>query len=994
MTVSNSFCRWLLSLALAGAWQVGVAQTVSALRLDRLEAEIQRAEDIAAIKRLQRAYGYYLDKGLWEDLGDLFTDDAVANYPAGVYIGEPSIRRHLYMNVGGGEIGDIGLGDGRLYNHMNLQPVVHLDPGGETAKGRWRAFAMFGRYGGGAVWAEGVYEMGYVKQRGVWKIRTLDYHAGFGAPYETGWVDTGPRQSRARGALPHPADRERNMPCEGFPEACLAPFHYANPGTRAGGLVWPEEAGNAALSSRNRGDIDARAADLARRAALLRDTQAVENLQKVYGYYLDRALWQQVADLFSDDGTIELGLQGVYEGPARIREFLSTLGPEGLEDGWLNDHLQLQIIATVAADGMTAKVRSRELGMTGRFEGKAYWSEGVYENTFVKQDGNWKIRSVRLYPTFITDYDQGWAKDAQAPPGISSELPPDREATEVYEIYPQAHVPAFHYDNPVTGNPPVYPRAAGRPSRAAIRAATAPVPNPAPGRALQATELDALVAEAERQVARAKDYHELENLESAYGYYLDKNLWDDLADLFAANGSMELARRGIYKGQARVRGFLHAVFGRGGEGPVAGRLGNHVQMQPVIHIAPDGSSAHIRVRMMQQLNFGERASMGGSVYENVAVKEDGVWKFSTLHTFNTWTAGYDGGWAKSPGRFVPGPSESYPPDGPPTLEFTMFPAVYDIPFHYDNPVTGRRVASSADPKLKTSTDTGMPTAIAAELRNIGARIEAQQTAALYAPLQPQEPYAGTDVMRDLSYGPHERNVLDLFRAAGTAASARRPVVVFVHGGGFSRGSKHTPGSPFYDNVMLWAVAKGLVGVNINYRLAPEFTWPAGIEDLDALVAWLKANVARHGGDPERIFLWGHSAGAAHVADYIAAAALDGRDDGLAGAILTSGFYDLGDEVSVWAAYYGDDVSTYRERSSLPGLLATTTPLLVNDAELDPESFQLETRRLIRARAAAGRPVQHLHLLGHSHLSETYAVGTSDRTLSGPVHEFIQGLVAH
>ena len=57
-----------------------------------------------------------------------------------------------------------------------------------------------------------------------------------------------------------------------------------------------------------------------------------------------------------------------------------------------------------------------------------------------------------------------------------------------------------------------------------------------------------------RSVA-SKDFHELDNLESAYGYYLDKNLWNDLANLFADDGSMELAQRGIYIGRERVRGL-------------------------------------------------------------------------------------------------------------------------------------------------------------------------------------------------------------------------------------------------------------------------------------------------------------------------------------------------------------------------------------------------------------------------------------------------------
>ena len=99
-----------------------------------LEAQVTAAEDVSAIKRLQRTYGYYLDKGMWADLAEYYTDDAVTNYPAGVYIGKESIRKHLFMNVGGGQMGDIGLPDGRLYNHMNIQPVIHLDPGGRLRK--------------------------------------------------------------------------------------------------------------------------------------------------------------------------------------------------------------------------------------------------------------------------------------------------------------------------------------------------------------------------------------------------------------------------------------------------------------------------------------------------------------------------------------------------------------------------------------------------------------------------------------------------------------------------------------------------------------------------------------------------------------------------------------------------------------------------------------------------------------------------------------------
>ena len=995
-------CVTLFAAAAAAHAQSGDALDA---RLDALEAQVIAAEDISALKRLQREYGYYVDKGMWEDVADLYTDDAVANYPAGTYIGKDSIRKHLYMNVGGGAVGENGLPDNRIYNHMNIQPVVHLDPGGQTAKGRWRAFAMFGGFGGGATWAEGVYEMGYAKESGVWKIKTLDYHSGFGASYTTGWVPPEPRPAGAAGGrgprnLPHPADQARNEACGGFPAACVGPFHYTNPGVTNSGHVWTTV--SVPPTSGRRPAARDRVAALAERAQRLTDEQDIENLQKIYGYYLDRRMWDHVADLFADNGTIEMGLMGVYVGKPRVRELLNLLGPEGIKDGELNDHVQLQVVVDVAADGRSAKARSRELNMTGVFESHGEWSEGVYENTFVKENGVWKIKDLRYFPTFITDYDQGWAKDAKPVPTASTELPPDRPPTSAYAIYPKAHIPPYHYDNPVSGAAPRYPEARGRPSAAAIAAIRAPV-EVSGGRVRrpQVRDVAALAADAERRIGRVKDFHEIDNLTSAYGYYLDKNLWNDLANLFAANGSIELAQRGAYVGRERVRGFLFNVFGK--EGPTEGRLGNHVQWQAVIHVADDGATAKARSRMLQQLYFGQRPSMGASIYENEFVKENGVWKFSVDHTFNTWTAGYGGGWARSPGRGVPGPSKTYPPDTAPTFVFQMFPTVYQVPFHYANPVSGRSSgtpppnppqaagASSGAPVASSGAPVagnfGVPADVAAELRAIGARIETQKTGELYAALQPKEPYSWLDVTRDLKYGPAERNVLDVFTSPERGRG--KPVVVFVHGGGFVRGSKHTEGTPFYDNIGLWAAGYGLVGVTVNYRLAPQSSCPAGIEDLGAAIAWLKANIATYGGDPSKIVLWGHSAGAAHVADYVANAANRGADAGLAGAVLTSGFYDLGTEVSVWKVYYGEDVATYAERSSLPGLLATRVPLLVTDAELDPDLFREETAKLTAARAAAGKRVERVHLSGHSHISETYAVGTGDRSLSGPVLEFVR-----
>jgi hypothetical protein len=195
--------------------------------LDGLEAQVIESEDISAVKRLMRTYGYYLDKGLWEDLADLFADDGVANYPSGVFVGKESIRNHYLNNLGGGKI---GLAEGQLSDYLILQPVVHIDSTGETARGRWRAFAMLGRYGESATWAEGPYEVEYAKDNGAWKIKTLNYYGTFTAPYEGGWGKKREGAAPPARKMAHEPDQPRDQEaCPPYPRACLPPFHYKNP---------------------------------------------------------------------------------------------------------------------------------------------------------------------------------------------------------------------------------------------------------------------------------------------------------------------------------------------------------------------------------------------------------------------------------------------------------------------------------------------------------------------------------------------------------------------------------------------------------------------------------------------------------------------------------------------------------------------------------------------------------------------------------------------
>ena len=131
----------------------------------------------------------------------------------------------------------------------------------------------------------------------------------------------------------------------------------------------------------------------------------------------------------------------------------------------------------------------------------------------------------------------------------------------------------------------------------------------------------------------------------------------------------------------------------------------------------------------------------------------------------------------------------------------------------------------------TSAFAQMPPDLVEKVKAIGRVIDPPKTYAIYTPLHEKEPYAGVKIVRDLKYGPDARNALYVFVPEN--ASGPLPVFIFVHGGGFVAGNKRTPGTPFYDNFMLWAAKNGMIGVNVTYRLAPANPWPAAPQDIAA-----------------------------------------------------------------------------------------------------------------------------------------------------------------
>ncbi|MGP0074519.1 MAG: nuclear transport factor 2 family protein [Bryobacteraceae bacterium] len=593
----------ILVVALAmGVWSVlATAQQSAPLpaletRVERLQAHMESVESVRAIKRLQYAYGHYVELGLWNDFADLFAADAVTNYQSGVR-GKDAIRQLFFDQVGQGKL---GLSEGRIYPHILFQPVITLAPSGRTAKGRWRILAMLGSYGGSATWYSGVYENEYVLEDGVWKISVLHSEPKVTAAYTAaGWKDSGAH----------------------------VPFHY----TAASVTAAIPDSGNrsakrAFATTLSLASLADRVNQLARRAARLNDQGEVTNLLDTYGYAVDRKLWDNVADLFAENGTLELGLEGVYVGKASIRHALDQFGPQGIRGigklgGELNDHVYLQTLVSVAPDGRTAQARGVELIMSNAPSGNGELSEGVFENTFVKQDGVWKIQSVHFYPRMIVDAAAGWAKSAKPAPGPSKEFPPDRPPTATYEIYPKFAVAPFHFDNPVTGKPPQYPAGVGPVARPATAAAVA-TNRVASGPAIRnAADLEAGLAKVERSLAASEAYDAAENLIGAYSYYLDESP-SDVASLFVQPSPNTTSERSIFVNQI---------------------------LQPVIDVAPDGKSAKIRARL---LDLG--GTSGGPGYwtagtlEGQIVSEQGSWRFETARSSSVWSAPYPGGWARIP----------------------------------------------------------------------------------------------------------------------------------------------------------------------------------------------------------------------------------------------------------------------------------------------------------------------------------------------------------
>ncbi|HTV76852.1 MAG TPA: nuclear transport factor 2 family protein [Steroidobacteraceae bacterium] len=203
---------------------------------------------------------------------------------------------------------------------------------------------------------------------------------------------------------------------------------------------------------------DARMDELLRRieqleikARTAEDYMAICNLQAAYGYYVDKTLYDEAADLFARDARLEIAGRGLFVGQERVRKYLHAL-PK-LEFGCVFNHMQLQPVISIAADGRSARGRWRNFIQIGWLGREARWGEGTYENEYLREDGVWKIEYLHFYTTYYVEFEKGWNHGGVPLAGPLPGMEPDRTLTVDYKAFPHVFVPPYHYTNPVTGQP-------------------------------------------------------------------------------------------------------------------------------------------------------------------------------------------------------------------------------------------------------------------------------------------------------------------------------------------------------------------------------------------------------------------------------------------------------------------------------------------------------------------------------------------------------------
>ncbi len=332
----------------------------------------------------------------------------------------------------------------------------------------------------------------------------------------------------------------------------------------------------------------------------------------------------------------------------------------------------------------------------------------------------------------------------------------------------------------------------------------------------------------------------------------------------------------------------------------------------------------------------------------------------------------------------------------------------------------------------------VPADIATQLRAIGNGVCVPETAKIYKPLQAKAPYPGVTVVRDISYGTDPRMIMDVF--APEKGGGNRPVLIFVSGGQGNKIEGPPDGDAFYDNIMLWALKNGMTGVNMQRRGGLNgggLAWDEPAKDVGVVVAWVRANIKKYKGNPNRIFLWSSSAGNGPVSTFAAHPEISGENGAaVKGIVLMSapnfnilpetGALPPGTPATAPPTGLGTncgrppaqprgggaaggaargaagggrggaapapvDPATQLARSNLPGLAKGKTAVFLGWGEIDPPNIISFDEALKAALCKAGRCPTSAVFKDHSHMSLVFSPNTADNSVTGPILKWMKSV---
>ncbi len=251
---------------------------------------------------------------------------------------------------------------------------------------------------------------------------------------------------------------------------------------------------------------------------------------------------------------------------------------------------------------------------------------------------------------------------------------------------------------------------------------------------------------------------------------------------------------------------------------------------------------------------------------------------------------------------------------------------------------------------------------------------------------------GVTAHRDIPYGAHERQRLDIFLPTGNITAP--PVVLFIHGGAFVSGHRNRT-EQIYSNVLYYLAQRGIAAINVGYRLAAHTAYPGATHDIAAAVDWAHAHAREYNWNPNRIFLMSHSAGAAHAGSYAydPAFAFDGRPP-LAGMIVVSGRVRIDNleenpNAKKVEQYYGADASRFDGYSPVHHINRDSVATFVAWAEFENPLIDVYCAELVfRLAEAKRKSPPMIWLPGHNHTSAIAHIGTSDDALGKSLVSFI------